>query len=151
MMNAESIAVYSPFVDKTSAQWKPPARGANILADKTVDLALGVIDFYAKLPSSAPAQVLGKQVLRSGTSVGSQYREACRARSIAEFISKNESALQELDETLYWFQLFKESNCAPRSSVDQLALLAEEVMRLLVATVRTAKRRSGRDAPVKQP
>ena len=56
------------------------------------------------------AQVIGKQVLRSGTSVGAHYREAFRSRSDAEFIGKIEVGLQELEETLYWFELLVESN-----------------------------------------
>jgi four helix bundle protein len=70
------------------------------LRRRTKEFALRIIKLYAALPKNAIAQVLGKQILRSGTSVGAHYREACRAKSNADFINKIEGALQELDETL---------------------------------------------------
>ena len=77
--------------------------------DKPVDLklrtkqfALRIIRLYSAMPKSAVAQVLGKQMLRSATSVGAHYREATRSRSNAEFISKIQGGLQELEETSYW-------------------------------------------------
>ena len=83
---------------------------AQDLRKRTKDFALRIIRLYSSLPSSTVAQVIGKQVLRSGTSVGAHYREAYRSRSDAEFISKIEVALQELEETIYWFELLIESN-----------------------------------------
>ena len=70
------------------------------LRKRTKQFALRIIKLYASLPKSTEAQILGKLVVRSGTSVGAHYREAKRARSTAEFISKVEVALQELDETI---------------------------------------------------
>jgi four helix bundle protein len=148
MMNDESGAVYPPLMPDRP-EWVPPAKGVNVLADKTIEFALGVIAFYGKLPSNAPAQIMGRQLLRCGTSVGAQYREACRARSVAEFISKNESALQEIEESLYWLELIKRSGCAPKEPVDELGIGAEEILRLFVASVRTAKARAGRAGPAK--
>ena len=72
---------------------------------RTKDFALRVIRLCSTLPKSGPPDVIGRQLVRCGTSVGAQYREAHRARSIAEFISKLESAIQELDETVYWIEL----------------------------------------------
>lgn len=71
------------------------------LQQRTKDFALRIIRLYVSLPKTTEAQVLGKQVLRSGTSVGAHYREAQRAKSDADFISKIEGGLQELDETCY--------------------------------------------------
>ena len=68
---------------------------------RTKEFALRIIRLYPSLPKTTEAQVLGKQVLRSGTSVGAQYREAQRAKSDADFINKVEGSLQELDETAY--------------------------------------------------
>ncbi|MDQ4120045.1 MAG: four helix bundle protein [Acidobacteriota bacterium] len=68
------------------------------LKKRTKDFALRIIRLYIALPKTTEAQVLGKQVLRSGTSVGAHYRESCRAKSNADFISKVEGALQELEE-----------------------------------------------------
>jgi four helix bundle protein len=102
-------------------------------------LRCGVIRVYSALDAPGAAGVLAKQMLRSGTSVGAQYREACRARSPAEFISKIESALQELDETTYWFELLVESGLVPGSKLSELQGEADELVAMLVASVRTAK------------
>jgi four helix bundle protein len=71
------------------------------LKRRTKSFALRIVRLFSSLPRTVEAQVLGKQVLRSGTSVGAHYREGCRARSVAEFISKLEVGLQELEETVY--------------------------------------------------
>ena len=71
------------------------------LKTRTKQFALRVIHLYGALPNTTVAQVLGKQLLKSGTSVGAHYREGCRARSNAEFISKLEGGLQELEESAY--------------------------------------------------
>ena len=85
--------------------------------------------------------MLGRQLLRSGTSVGAHYREACRARSIAEFVSKMEGALQELDETQYWIELLIESNNVPAKRLMPLMEETEELLAILVASVKTSKTR----------
>jgi four helix bundle protein len=77
---------------------------ARDLRARTKAFALRIIRLYSSLPKITEAQVLGKQLLRSGTSVGAHYREATRARSPAEFISKIEVGLQELEETVYWLE-----------------------------------------------
>ena len=97
---------------------------------------------YCSLPKTTEAQVLGKQVLRSGTSVGAHYREAIRARSPAEFVSKIEAALQELEETIYWFELLTEVGIVKDSRLTNLRQEAEELTAILVASVRTAKKRT---------
>ena len=75
------------------------------LKQRTKTFALRIIKLYSALPRRGDAKVFGNQILKSGTSVGAQYREACRAKSDADFISKVEGALQELDETAYWLEL----------------------------------------------
>lgn len=79
------------------------------LRPRTKRFALDVIRLYATLPKSTEAQVLGRQVLRSGTSVGANYREAYRSRSKVEFIVKIGDCLKELEESGYWFELLAES------------------------------------------
>jgi four helix bundle protein len=79
--------------------------------------------------------------VRSGTSVGAQYREARRARSRAEFISKVESATQELDESLYWLELLVEGRLVPAGRIGDLKDEGEEIMKMLVATAKTTKAR----------
>ncbi|HEY2761661.1 MAG TPA: four helix bundle protein [Pirellulales bacterium] len=110
------------------------------LAERIKSFALRIIKMYTKLPKSAVAEVLGKQVLRSGTSVGAHYREARRARSTAEFISKIEVAIQELDETTYWLDLIVSSEIISSGRLINLQKEAGELLAILVASVKTAKR-----------
>jgi four helix bundle protein len=84
------------------------------------------------LPKTTEAQVIGRQLLRSGTSVGAHYREAQRAKSTADFISKIEGALQELDETAYWLELLDESKIV---QADRLAPLVKETDELIAIFV----------------
>lgn len=114
------------------------------LRARTKDFALGVIRLVNSLPTSLTAQTIGKQVLRSGTSVGAHYREAERARSIAEFISKMEGGLQELEETGYWFELLIDSQTIPADAVNSLHGESGELTRMFVASINTAKKRRDR-------
>ena len=75
---------------------------------------------YSALPRKAEAQVIGKQMLRSGTSVGAHYREGIRSRSNAEFISKLEGGLQELEETIYWMELIVETELFDQNKMNDL-------------------------------
>jgi four helix bundle protein len=79
------------------------------LKKRTTNFALKIIKLYSSFPANTEFQVIGKQLLRSGTSVGANYREGCRARSSQEFIAKLGLCLQELEETAYWFELLTES------------------------------------------
>src|SRR5437762_11953731 len=83
------------------------------LRSRTKAFALRIIALYNTLPRSGSAQVLGHQVLRSGTSVGANFREAHRARSNAEFISKVGDCLKELEESAYWLELLVDANVVP--------------------------------------
>jgi len=119
---------------------------------KTVDLkvrtkqfALRIIKLYTALPHSTVAQVIGKQLLRSGTSVGAHYHEGTRARSDAEFISKIEGGLQELEETLYWMDLLAESQLMDKTLLQPLMKEADELAAILVTSVKTVKRKLSND------
>src|SRR5262245_23428160 len=105
------------------------------LRTRTKEFALRIINLFGHLPSSIQAQVIGKQLLRSGTSVGAHYRECCRARSNAEFISKIEGGLQELDETSYWLELLAESSIIPANRLIELQQEANELIAILVSCV----------------
>jgi len=110
------------------------------LAGRTKRFALEIIRLYSILPKSTVAQVLGRQVLRSGTSVGAHYREANRAKSNADFISKIEGALLELDETSYWLDLLSESNVVKPAELGRLVTESEELISIFVTVVKAAKR-----------
>ena len=99
------------------------------LKPRTKAFALRVIRMYSKLPkNNAVAQVLGKQVLRSGTSVGANYREASRGRSKAEFISKIGDCLKEVEESEYWLELLVDSECMDAM---RMAELLDETRQLI--------------------
>jgi four helix bundle protein len=121
------------------------SRDGTDLRTRTKQFALRVIKAYSAVCrlrrdrfDDAPL-VLGKQFLRSGTSIGAQYREACRARSNPEFVSKVESATQEADETLNWFELLVESGLVPRTKLANLMQEADELIAMLVSSAMTAK------------
>jgi four helix bundle protein len=107
---------------------------------RTKNFALRIIRLYAALPNSTTAQVIGKQLLRSGTSVGAHYREGFRARSTAEFISKLEVGLQELDETGYWLELLADSKIVEHSKLVEIRQEVDELIAILVTIVRNTKR-----------
>jgi four helix bundle protein len=113
------------------------AENGRDLRERTKAFALCVIRMFSSLPRSTEAQVLGKQVLRSGTSVGANYREAWRARSKAEFISKLGDCLKELDETAYWLELLGESQIVPP---EQLSALQDECNQLIAIFTTIAKK-----------
>jgi four helix bundle protein len=114
--------------------------GFNLPA-RTKLFALRIMRLYASLPQTTEAQVLGKQVLRSGTSVGAHYREAMRARSRSEFISKVEGGLQELEGTSYWLELLVDGGILPAKRLSDLRREADELTAILVSSVKTAKER----------
>src|SRR5207237_3859058 len=107
------------------------------LRDRTKAFALRVVRVFSALPKTTEAQVLGKQLLRSGTSIGANYREAFRARSKAEFIAKCGDSLREIEESAYWLEPIVESDVV---SVDNLAPLRQECEELIAIFVTILKR-----------
>ena len=111
------------------------------LKERTKQFALRIIRLYCALPKRGAAQVLGTQILKSGTSPGAHYREAQRAKSDADFISKIEGALQELDETVYWLELIGEADIVSGRRLEPLHKEAEELIAILVTIAKTVKSR----------
>ena len=103
--------------------------------------AVQIIRFCMSLPSSEEARVIKRQLLRSGTSPGAHFREATRARSNAEMISKLETALQELDESLYWMELLVEAGIIHPDRLQPMREEADELIAMGVSAVRTIKNR----------
>ena len=116
----------------------------NDLRERTTDFALRIVNMYSSLPKSTVAQTLGKQALRSGTSVGAQYREGQRAKSDADFINKLESVLQEADETAYWLELLVRAKIVPASKLESLRKEIDEIIAILVTIVTKVKKRIGK-------
>lgn len=97
--------------------------------------ALRIINLFAALPKNGAADILGRQILRSGTSPGAQFREALRARSKAEYVSKLNGGLQELDETDYWLSLLWEANIIEKERLDPLIKETDELMAIFVSLI----------------
>ncbi len=112
------------------------------LRDRTKQFALRIIRLFGNLPKDTASQVIGKQILRSGTSVASNFREASRARSGAEFVAKLGIVEQELDETMLWLELLGESSIVPENRLEDLHAETEELLRIIVTSIK--KTRSNR-------
>ena len=109
------------------------------LAERTKNFARRIIRLYVALPREAVGQVLGKQALRAGTSIGANYREADRARSKAEFISKIGDCLKEADETLYWLELRSDEKLVVAGRLAPLIQEANELVSMFVTISRHSR------------
>jgi four helix bundle protein len=116
--------------------------GKGDLKIRTRKYALAVIRLFSELPKRTETQVLGRQLLRSGTSVGAHYREATRAKSDADFISKIEGALQELEESEYWLELLGESGLSSEQRLADVKKETGELKGIFVSIVRKTKARA---------
>lgn len=112
------------------------------LKERTKRFALRVILMTDSLPRKMSADVLGRQVSRSATSVAANYRSACRARSRADFISKMGTVEEEADETGFWLELISESGLLPATKLQELHGEAHELTAIAVSSIRTARSRS---------
>jgi four helix bundle protein len=109
------------------------------LVTRTRQFAVRVIRVCGALPRTMEAQVIGRQLLRSGTSVGAHYREAKRARSTAEFVSRIEGGLQEVEETRYWLELLRDAGIVPWNRLAPLDTEANELTAILVTIAKRTK------------
>jgi len=116
-------------------------RQAPDLVARTKAYSLAAIRFYSGLPRDAVAGILGRQFVRSATSVGAQYREAQRAKSIADFLSKTEGALQELDETAYWLELIQDSGLDTSAAASHLQNETAQLLAIFATITKKAKLR----------
>ena len=108
---------------------------------RTKDFAVRIIKLFAALPKTVEAQVIGKQILRCGTSVGAQYRESQRAKSDADFISKIEGSLQELEETAYWLELVEEMKLFDSAKLEPLRSETKELIAIFITIAKKVKSR----------
>lgn len=108
---------------------------------RTKGLALRVIKLVEALPRNPRASVIGRQLLRSGTSVGANYRAACRARSTADMIAKLKIVEEEADETLYWLELLVEADIVPETRLASLMAETDEILSMTVASIKTLRKR----------
>ncbi|MFZ1219768.1 MAG: four helix bundle protein [Chthoniobacterales bacterium] len=112
---------------------------ARELQDRTKKFALQIIRTFAQLPKTEEARVLGRQFLRSGTSVAANYRAACRARSAADFISKISVVTEETDETLFWLELTVEAKMMRAEDLESAIKECGELLKIFSASLATAK------------
>ena len=112
------------------------------LQDRTKKFALAVIGFVEQLQRDDTSRTLGRQLLRSGTSVGANYRAACRSKSKADFISKMSTVLEEADESAFWIELLVDANKAAVQIASPLLKEANELTAIAAASINTAKRNS---------
>jgi four helix bundle protein len=112
---------------------------AKQLQDRTKKFAVRTIKAFARLPKDEATRIVGRQFLRSGTSLAANYRAACRSRSAADFISKISVVAEEADETLFWFELLVESDLIKSHIIRPLMSECEELLKICSASLATAK------------
>ena len=112
------------------------------LKRRTKDFAVRVVKMFRRLPKTTEARIIGRQVIRSGTSVAANYRAACRARSRAEFAAKLGVVLEEADETVLWFEILVEAEIVSRPRMNALLREANELLAIFGASVHTARSRA---------
>jgi len=121
------------------------------LKERTKQFALRVIRLVNALPRSRVADVIGRQLLRSATSVGANYRAACRARSRAEFVAKLGIVEEEIDESAYWLELLIEAGIVPSARLADLVQEADELTAIIVASRKTARHSQSKISNRKSP
>jgi four helix bundle protein len=109
------------------------------LQTRTRKFALRIVKLFRSVPKTDDARILGKQLLRSGTSIGANYRAACRARSRAEFVAKLGIVLEEAGETAFWLELMRDAEIFPEAKLGEVVQEAKELVAIFVASVKTAK------------
>jgi four helix bundle protein len=130
---------------------KGKGMNANEMKKRTSTFALRIIKLVETLPRSRTSDVIGRQLVRSGTSVGANYRAACRAKSPADFISKMGTVEEETDESIYWMELLVEATLAESEEVQPLLQEADELLAITVASIRTARQHRNPQSPIRNP
>ena len=120
------------------------------LKDRTKKFAILIIKLVDDLPDTKAGRTIGNQIIRSGTSVGADYRTACRARSDADFISKITIVEEECDETLFWLELIVESNLLEKERLMALIKEADELTAIFTASGKTARQNNPK-SPIRNP
>jgi four helix bundle protein len=118
---------------------------------RTKQFALRIIRLVENLPKSKTSNILGGQLLRSGTSVGANYRAACRAKSTADFIAKLAIVEEEADESIYWIELLVESNQVKENLVSNLLNESNQILAIVVSSIKTAKSRRNPKSAIPNP
>jgi four helix bundle protein len=112
-----------------------------VFKSRTKKLAVAIIKEVEKLPRSLAADVIGKQLVRSGTSIGANYRAACRAKSSPDMINKMKIVEEESDETEYWLEILVEAGLVPQNQVASIYKETDEILAMTVASIKTLRAR----------
>jgi four helix bundle protein len=118
---------------------------------RTKQFALRIIRLVESLPSTMTSNTIGRQLLRSGTSVGANYRAACRAKSLPDFINKLAIVEEEADESIYWIELLVESKQINLDRVNSLTEEANEIVSIIVAAIKTSKMKANPKSQIRNP
>jgi len=109
------------------------------LKDRTRKYAVRIVRMVGALPRGRETETLGRQLLRSGTSVGANYRAACRAKSTADFINKLKIVEEECDESLFWMEVMAEANLVEPERLRPIMRETDELLSITVASIKTAR------------
>lgn len=112
-----------------------------VLRDRTKAFAIRIVRLFRQLPKTDEARIIGKQLVRSGTSVAANYRAVCRARSPAEFLAKIGVVVEEADETVFWLEFLVETGLLDSKRLQPLLDEANEILAIVAASQRTARAR----------
>jgi four helix bundle protein len=107
---------------------------------RTKQIGLKVINLIDNLPNKPSAWAIAKQIVRSSTSIGANYRAACRAKSTLDFINKLKIVEEETDETLYWLELLEESSLIQKDKISSLVKEVNEILSIIVTSINTEKK-----------
>ena len=110
-----------------------------LIKKRTKQIGLEVIQLIDELPNKPSAWAIAKQIIRSSTSVGANYRAACRAKSIPDFINKLKIVEEETDETQYWLEILEESGLVPSERIEILKKEVNEILSIVVASIKTMR------------
>lgn len=114
-----------------------------LFKERTKQLGLRAIQIVQALPKNPTADVISRQLIRSATSVGANYRAACRARSTLDMIAKLRIVEEEADESIYWLELMIEAGLIPEAKASELLRDTDEIIAMTVASIRTLQKRQG--------
>lgn len=112
-----------------------------IFKERTKRLAVSILRLVEELPKSVSATAIARQIVRSSTSIGANYRAACRAKSAADMINKLKIVEEESDETAYWLELIAEMNYLPQEKITPIAKETNEIVAMTVSSIKTLRSR----------
>jgi four helix bundle protein len=107
---------------------------------RTKQFALRVIRMFENMPETKTSKIIGNQLLRSGTSIGANYRAVCFAKSKRDFVNKLKMVEEEVDETMYWLELIEETGIFQKEKIVSIKTEASELMSIVVASIKTARK-----------